>query len=165
MNRMTKEKFPFSYARVRFQDCDPLGHLNNGRYFDYFMNAREDQLEEFYGLDIYDRLKKSGKAWVVSRSEIHYRKPAFLMEKILLRSCVLNYSARHIEVEMAMYDEKGLKLKALLRTVFIPFDARTSSVYEHEGDLLDLLKEVRAEGITPDAEERIAQLEGRLVRS
>lgn len=27
-------------AVIRFQDCDPLQHLNNAKYFDYFFNAR-----------------------------------------------------------------------------------------------------------------------------
>jgi len=34
---------------IRFQDCDPLGHLNNAKYFDYFFNAREDQVSKIYG--------------------------------------------------------------------------------------------------------------------
>jgi acyl-CoA thioesterase FadM len=87
------------------------------------------------------------------------------MEKILIRSCVLNYSAKHIEVEMAMYNEKGDKLKALLRTVFIPFDVRSGSVYEHESDILDLLKEIRVEEISGNTEERLVQLEDGLVRA
>ncbi|MEM9981458.1 MAG: acyl-CoA thioesterase, partial [Bacteroidota bacterium] len=29
-----------SKAIVRFQDCDPLRHLNNAKYFDYYFNAR-----------------------------------------------------------------------------------------------------------------------------
>ena len=42
-----------STAVIRFQDCDPYAHLNNGRYLDYFMNAREDQLLKMYGFNIY----------------------------------------------------------------------------------------------------------------
>ena len=38
-----------STTKIRFQDCDPFRHLNNARYTDYFMNAREDQLAQFYG--------------------------------------------------------------------------------------------------------------------
>lgn len=37
-----------SIAVARFQDCDPFSHLNNARYIDYFLNAREDQLALFY---------------------------------------------------------------------------------------------------------------------
>jgi len=32
-----------STYQVRFQDSDPFRHLNNARYLDYFVNAREDQ--------------------------------------------------------------------------------------------------------------------------
>ena len=31
---------PETIHRVHFQDCDMLGHLNNARYLDYFLNAR-----------------------------------------------------------------------------------------------------------------------------
>ena len=33
-----------SKSIIRFQDCDPLRHLNNAKYFDYFFNAREEQV-------------------------------------------------------------------------------------------------------------------------
>ena len=46
---MTKfNKRTTSHHRVRFADCDPMGHLYNARYLDYFMHAREDQLRENY---------------------------------------------------------------------------------------------------------------------
>jgi acyl-CoA thioester hydrolase len=43
------EKTPISFYTVRFNDCDPLGHLNNSKYIDYFLNAREDHLKEHFG--------------------------------------------------------------------------------------------------------------------
>ena len=43
-----------SSALIRFQDCDPFQHLNNSRYIDYFMNAREDQLNQFYDFRIFE---------------------------------------------------------------------------------------------------------------
>ncbi len=33
-------KEPETQIVIRFQDCDPFGHLNNARYIDYFVNAR-----------------------------------------------------------------------------------------------------------------------------
>jgi acyl-CoA thioesterase FadM len=126
------------------------------------MNAREDHLSEYYGINIYDRLKKLGQSWVVAKSEIIYRKPAFLMEKVLIKSQVINYGLKHIEVEMSMYDSKGEKLKALLRSVFIPFDIRTNQRIEHDDVLMNLLKLVHIKDITPNMEERVAALEGKL---
>jgi len=42
----TYPKLTESRAIIRFQDCDPLRHLNNAKYFDYFYNAREDQVAQ-----------------------------------------------------------------------------------------------------------------------
>ena len=37
---------------IRFPDCDPFNHLNNSRYLDYFINAREDHLIKFHQFNI-----------------------------------------------------------------------------------------------------------------
>ena len=157
------EKHPHSIMQIRFQDCDPMSHLNNAAYLNYFMNAREDHLLKYYGMDIYDRLKENGQSWVVAKNEILYRKPAFLMEKVKITSQVNNYSLKHIEVEMAMYNEEGKKLKALLRSVFIPFDIRKNTTIEHDIQIMDLLKSVHVSGINMNIEERLAELEGKLL--
>lgn len=39
-----------STAKIRFIDCDPIGHLNNSKYLDYMLNAREDHVEDSTGL-------------------------------------------------------------------------------------------------------------------
>ena len=71
MDLATLPKELDTLATVRFQDCDPFGHLNNARYVDYFMNARTDQVLEAYNLQI----MKAGQteSWVVNKS-----KPCFL---------------------------------------------------------------------------------------
>ena len=51
-----------SFYTVRFSDCDPLRHLNNARYIDYMLNAREDHLKEHYQMDLADFYKK-GTGW------------------------------------------------------------------------------------------------------
>lgn len=51
---MANEKILESQSLVRFQDCDPFNHLNNAAYLNYLVNAREDQLIEAYGINIYD---------------------------------------------------------------------------------------------------------------
>lgn len=65
-------KEPMSDVVIRFQDCDPFGHLNNARYIDYFINAREDHLSEHYDFDIYERQKQSNSNWVVAKTKIAY---------------------------------------------------------------------------------------------
>ena len=38
------EKTIESKVKIRFPDCDPFNHLNNSKYIDYIINAREDHL-------------------------------------------------------------------------------------------------------------------------
>ena len=62
---------PKSFYRVRFNHCDPMGHLNNSAYIDYFINGREDHLKYEYDIDLADFARK-GLAWVVGEHEIKY---------------------------------------------------------------------------------------------
>ena len=48
------EKEVSSVVKIRFSDCDPIGHLNNVKYLEYMLNAREDHVEEFYGFTYED---------------------------------------------------------------------------------------------------------------
>ncbi len=57
---------------IRFQDCDPLQHLNNAKYFDYFFNARDDQVAKLYGVRLSDIFKAYQQVWVVYTQQISY---------------------------------------------------------------------------------------------
>jgi len=57
-----------STAIARFQDCDPFSHLNNARYIDYFLNARENQLALSYNFNIFDHGKTLNANWVMTKT-------------------------------------------------------------------------------------------------
>ena len=133
---------PASILTIRFQDCDPFNHLNNGRYTDYFLNAREDQLLEHYGLDIYRIARETGACWVVSTSQIAYLRPAITMEKVLIETMLISYAPKHVAVEMRMWDSGHRALKAFCWMGFVHFDLRTNSVKEHSAEYMELFKRV-----------------------
>jgi len=112
-----------STAIIRFQDCDPYAHLNNGRYLDYFMNAREDQLWKTYDFNIYEYSRTTGLGWVVTQNQIAYIRPALLMEEVTLESQLIDSKSKFAQVEMRMYDA-GRKLKSLLWAQFVHVDIR-----------------------------------------
>ena len=58
-----------SKMKIRFQDCDPYGHLNNSKYIDYIMTARGDQLIEFYDFDIYKMAQQAKLGWVAAQTQ------------------------------------------------------------------------------------------------
>lgn len=101
-------------AKIRFQDCDPFNHLNNGSYINYFMNPREDVLIENYKLDIYKMVRNEGNSWVSSSNQIAYLKPAFLMETVVIESQLIKFNDSYLQVEMRMYDENKSHLKSII---------------------------------------------------
>src|ERR1044071_9550385 len=107
------EKNPRSFYRVRFSDCDPLGHLNNARYLDYFLNAREDHLKDHYDLDLRS-FYAQGVSWVVGSHEIIYKKPAVYNETICISSSIIRLLPDSILVEMIMTDEAGKSVKSII---------------------------------------------------
>lgn len=152
------EKTPQSTARVRFQDCDPFNHLNNSKYLDYFINAREDQLLEHYQLDIFKHAKQFGSAWVVGSNQIMYLKPALVMEEVLIETQLIDHSAKLLTVEMTMWDRSRKQLKAILWVKFMHVDLKTSRSTEHSEDLQTLFQEIVVPVETKVFEERCKEI-------
>lgn len=131
-----------SKTKIRFQDCDPLNHLNNSKYLDYLINAREDQLIDHYDLNIFENAKRTGTTWVVGKHEIAYLKPAFVMETVTIDSQLIQYNSKHLVVEIRMWNEAKTSLKAILWSSFIHFNAITGKAHEHHEKFMQLFENV-----------------------
>jgi YbgC/YbaW family acyl-CoA thioester hydrolase len=125
-----------SQSLIRFPDCDPFNHLNNSRYLDYFINAREDHLVKFHHFNIYELAREKGISWVVSKNQIAYLKPALLMEKVIIQSTLLRMNEREILVEMSMWNADKTSLKAFLWSNFVHFNLKTQRSEVHTSDLM-----------------------------
>lgn len=131
-----------SKAKIRFQDCDPFNHLNNGKYTDYFMNHREDQLIIHYDIDIYKMVKQQGKSWLSSSNQIAYIKPAFLMETVTIESQLIHFDTSNLRVEMRMYNEDKTQLKAIIWCSFVHFNLMTQKRERHSEDMMTLFNRI-----------------------
>lgn len=136
------EKILKTKRKIRFQDCDPFNHLNNSKYLEYFINAREDQIEENYNLDIFKLMKTTGLSWVVASNQISYLKPAFTMETVVIESQLIQYTDSILLVEMKMWNENETELKALLWIKFIHYSLQTKKIANHSDDLMQLFQSV-----------------------
>jgi thioesterase III len=128
--------------KIRFQDCDPFNHLNNSKYLDYFINAREDQVLETYSIDIFEMIKTELKGWVVTTNQIAYFRPAFTMETVCIESQVIGFSEKSLKVEMKMYNQDKTELKSLFWTNFVHIDIKTQKPISHSESLMHLFNEV-----------------------
>ena len=125
-----------SKSLIRFPDCDPFNHLNNSRYLDYFINAREDHLMKFHHFNIYELARDKGISWVVSKNEIIYLRPALLMEMVVIQSTLIRMNEQEILVEMSMWNADKTVLKAFLWTNFVHFNLRTQRREKHTAELM-----------------------------
>jgi len=131
-----------SKSKIRFQDCDPFNHLNNGKYIDYFLNHREDELLSSYNLDIYRMAQEEGKSWVTSSNQIAYLRPALLMETVVIESQLINYDQSNLQAEMRMYNEDKTQLKAILWGVFVHYNFVTKKREIHSDKMMTLFSDV-----------------------
>ncbi|SNC76119.1 acyl-CoA thioester hydrolase [Hymenobacter gelipurpurascens] len=141
---------PETTHRIRFQDCDMLGHLNNARYLDYFLNAREEHTIQHYALNLGQISRDLGAAWVITKHHLAYLRPAQHAEIVRIRTQLIHFDNSNLVVEMQMLSEDGLRLKAVLWSemafVKVPGGTRT----EHNDDLMDMLDELDVEDISYD---------------
>ena len=134
-------KFPESETKIRFQDCDPFGHLNNARYLDYFMHERTEQVLKHYGLDL-NAAAKSGRSWVVRNSMVSHQLPARFGETVIIKTSVLNFSKTSITVEGVMTDVTKSNVHAGAWAEFVYIDINKGRPVRHEDDLMDLFSQI-----------------------
>jgi len=138
----TLNKAPESKRLIRFQDCDPYGHLNNSKYIDYMINVREDHLINEYDLNVFLMAHEQKRSWIVGQNEIAYLKPSLIMEKVVIQTRLIDYTERYVQAEMVMYDAAKKHIKAVLWTKFFHFDFAMGRAVTHSEDLMGLFKSV-----------------------
>ena len=133
MNKLLESK-----TKVRFTDCDPFNHLNNSKYIDFFLNAREEQILEAYGFDLVKHTEEEQKCWLVSSNKITYFYPAKNMEELVIQSQLIKFTKNTLLVEMHMLDKNKEQMKAIFWTLFTYFDLETERKTDHSDSLNEL---------------------------
>ena len=135
---------------IYFQDCDMLGHLNNARYLDYFLNAREDHTTTHYALNMGELAREQNAAWVITKHHLSYLKPARQGAQVRICSQLIHFDNSNLVLEMQMRSADGLRLLALLWSemayVSMPAGTRT----DHANVMMDLLDELDVEDVNYD---------------
>jgi YbgC/YbaW family acyl-CoA thioester hydrolase len=153
-------KRPTSTVLVRFQDCDPYGHLNNARYLDYFFNAREDHLASFYNFGLFGWSKAHNEGWVVTQNQLAYLRPAVVNELVTIQTCLQRFTESQLYLEGIMADSTQERVKAVLWAEFSYVSLATGRVVKHEDELLQLFSAVQTEDevLSKGFSERVQQL-------
>ena len=134
------EKEISSVAKVRFSDCDPIGHLNNVKYLDYMLNAREDHVEHGYGFTYEEYTRKTGCTWITVQNEIAYLKEVRYNAKIQISSKTIEIGDRLSKVEILMKSEDGETIHCVLWMTVIYFNMKTRLSESHPEETKDLFR-------------------------
>lgn len=118
------EKEFSSTVKIRFADCDPIGHLNNVKYLEYMLNAREDHVEQNYGFTYEQYTRETGCTWVTIQNEIAYLKEVRYNSTVDISSKTIAVNNMTSVVELLMKDENGM-VHAVFWLTVIYFNMKT----------------------------------------
>lgn len=127
-------------VKVRFSDCDPIGHLNNVKYLDYMLNAREDHVELGYGFTYEEYTRRTGCTWITVQNEIAYLKEVRYNSKVLITSKTIEVGDRLSKVEILMKSEDGKTIHSILWLTVIYFSMKTRTSVSQPEDTKDLFR-------------------------
>lgn len=114
-----------STVKIRFADCDPIGHLNNVKYLEYMLNAREDHVEDGYGFTYEEYTRKTGCTWITIQNEIAYLREVRYNQKVQISSKTIEVGDRLSKVEILMKSEDGKTIHCVLWLSVIYFNMKT----------------------------------------
>ncbi|MDQ8749516.1 thioesterase [Elizabethkingia miricola] len=128
-------------TKIRFNDCDPIGHLNNVKYLDYMLNAREDHVVETYGFTYEEHIRLTGCTWVAIQNQIAYLKEVRPNTLVNISSKIIKLGERTSVVEILMRDEKNEAIHAVLWTTAIYFSMKERRSVAHSPELMEFFKD------------------------
>ena len=158
---------PETTHRIHFQDCDMLGHLNNARYLDYFLNAREEHTIQHYALNLGELSLEQNAAWVITKHHLAYLRPAAHGEQVRIRTQLIHFDNSNLVVEMLMLSADGQRLKAVLWSEMAFVRVSSGTRTDHPDELMDLLEQLDVDDVNYDPDgfdERVKHLRKQLKR-
>lgn len=130
------EKEFSSTFKIRFADCDPIGHLNNVKYLEYMLNAREDHVEQNYGFTYEQYTRETGNTWVTIQNEIAYLKEVRYNSTVEITSKTIAINEMTSVVELLMKDQNGT-VHAVFWLTVIYFNMKTRRAEMMPADSLE----------------------------
>lgn len=144
-----------SQVKVRFSDCDPIGHLNNVKYLEYMLNAREDHVIEHYGFSYDDLVQQIHCTWIAVENKIAYLKEVRPNKTVEISSKIIQIGERTTTAEIIMYDADRKKIHAVLWVKAIFFDLKNRKSVVHPPEILKLLADYLVEIPQQNFEQRV----------
>lgn len=110
-------------VQTRFRDTDAMGHVNNAVYLSYMELARMEYVRRVFGVTDYRSVD-----FILARSEIDYRSPAYAGEALTVGIRVSKIGGASFAMDYRIVEGGTGRLVAEARTVQVAFDYRGGKV-------------------------------------
>jgi acyl-CoA thioester hydrolase len=102
---------------VSLRDTDGVGHANNAAIVTFLENARDEYLMGRRGLERLDQVD-----FMLARTEIDYRSPAFLHQRLEVLVRPLRVGTKSFDLEYLVREVGTRRVVAEARTVQVSYD-------------------------------------------
>jgi acyl-CoA thioester hydrolase len=110
-------------VRVRFRDCDPLGHVNNAVYLTYLEDARLTLWRtQIGGVARADEQGRRGEGFILARAEIDFRAQVRYGDEIEVRLSLAAFGRTSATYDYEIVDVTSNVTVATAKTVQVWFD-------------------------------------------
>lgn len=151
LQKIASKEYP-----IRFQDRDPFSHLNNSKYLDYFVNAREDLSKDVYKIDLTDLALNKGLGWVVSEHNIAYLRPAKMSEIVIIEAQLIKHTNKSLKFEMRMWNHNKTVLKSVNWTELVHVNIALQKPIDHNVTLENVFNQIELPVFETHFDERVA---------
>ncbi|MDP2304069.1 MAG: acyl-CoA thioesterase [Ignavibacteria bacterium] len=100
-----------SEIKIRPDDIDLNNHVHNTKYLDYILAARYEQMRDDYKMPMND-FHKLGYNWVISVTNIEYKRALKLEDKIIVKTQVDSINGAQVKVNFWIVFNETEKIAA-----------------------------------------------------
>lgn len=147
-----------SEVRVRFSDCDPIGHLNNVKYLEYMLNAREDHVLDNYGFTYEEYMRKTGCTWLATQNEIAYLREVKYNERVIITSKTIEVGSKTSKIELLMKSVDEKTIYAVLWISLIYFNVHSRKAENQPDDVKERFAKYQTVLDQKDFQSRVSYL-------
>jgi acyl-CoA thioester hydrolase len=119
--------------RIRYDDLDTLGHVNNKVYLSYLEEGRIEYIKQVSGLN-----KNLNFDVVVGRIDIKYQKPLFFGDKVKVYSRVSRIGIKSYDTEsyIVKINKHGHEVASVATVSMISYDVKTGKTKNNPEEMI-----------------------------
>lgn len=125
--------------KIRFADCDPMGHTNNAKYFTYMEQSRVALFKQIFHIPAKTALKPEHFPFILAEISCKFLKPTFVEESLIISAKVVDVGNKSFMIAYEMRDEGTGEIVAKGESAQVWYDYKTGKTQAIPGAMRKLL--------------------------